>query len=89
MWGSYGMGLWGWAFGGLVLVGVVVLVVVVLVVVLIGVSSNSRRQSALPGPGTRDSGTLSPKQILDDRYARGELTSKEYRERLATLGLKP
>ncbi|MGA6093785.1 SHOCT domain-containing protein [Microbacterium sp. NPDC079356] len=30
-----------------------------------------------------------PKQILDERYAKGELTSEEYRERLATLGLKP
>ncbi|MEW2012044.1 SHOCT domain-containing protein [Microbacterium oleivorans] len=26
---------------------------------------------------------------MDERYAKGELTSEEYRERLATLGLKP
>ncbi len=27
-----------------------------------------------------------PRQILDERYARGELTTEEYRERLAQLG---
>lgn len=27
-----------------------------------------------------------PRQILDERYAKGELTTEEYRERLAVLG---
>jgi len=31
-------------------------------------------------------GAPSPKQILDERYARGELTTEEYRERVTTLG---
>ena len=84
MWGNYGMGLWGWAFGGLILVGVVVLVVVV-----VRLSSNVRPQSAAPATGTRDSRSRPPKEILDERYAKGELTSEEYRERLTTLGLRP
>jgi len=29
-----------------------------------------------------------PRQILDERYARGELTTEEYRERVETLGGK-
>ena len=84
MWGNYGMGLWGWAFGGLILIGVVVLVVVV-----VRLSSNVRPQSAAPATDTRDNGSRSPKEILDERYAKGELTSEEYRERLTTLGLRP
>lgn len=82
MWGNYGMGLWGWAFGGLLLVGVVILVVL-----LIRMSLSSGQRSTTLGVGDGDS--WSPKQILDERYAKGELTSEEYRERLATLGLKP
>ena len=26
MWGNYGMGLWGWGFGALIVVGVVILI---------------------------------------------------------------
>ncbi|HEY9499459.1 MAG TPA: SHOCT domain-containing protein [Terrimesophilobacter sp.] len=84
MWGNYGIGLWGWVFGVLVLVGIVILIAV-----LLRDSSSSSRQSAVADSGTRDNGAPSPKQILDERYAKGELTSEEYRERLATLGLNP
>ncbi|MBX3100712.1 MAG: SHOCT domain-containing protein [Salinibacterium sp.] len=81
MWGNYGMGSWGWAFGTLVLVGVVILVIV-----LVRVFAGSRRRLPV---STLGANSLSPKQILDERYAKGELTSEEYRERLATLGLMP
>jgi len=77
MWG-YGYSGWGWMWvvGGVVVVGIVVLVVVLI------------RNSMAP---TRPAATVSstPRQILDERYARGELTTEEYRERIETLGGKP
>ena len=75
-----GMGMgWMWLFWLLMIVGAVLLVVVVV--------------RAVGGGMTRtgDAGAASPKrsrarQVLDERYARGELTTEEYRERLQTLG---
>ena len=78
--GMGGMGLM-WVFGLLVLAGVIVLVVV-LVKTLSGRSSNTgapdhgRAPGADPGRG---------REILQERYARGELSTEEYRERLRTL----
>ncbi|AMT94929.1 MULTISPECIES: SHOCT domain-containing protein [Actinomycetes] len=78
--GMGGMGLM-WVFGLLVLAGVIVLVVV-LVKTLSGRSSNTgapdhgRAPGADPGRG---------REILQERYARGELSAEEYRERLQTL----
>ena len=78
--GMGGMGLM-WVFGLLVLAGVIVLVVV-LVKTLSGRSSNTgapdhgRAPGADPGRG---------REILQERYARGELSAEEYRGRLQTL----
>ncbi|MGW9827946.1 putative membrane protein [Brevibacterium pityocampae] len=78
--GMGGMGLM-WVFGLLMLAGVIVLVVV-LVKTLSGRSSNTgapdhgRAPGADPGRG---------REILQERYARGELSAEEYRERLQTL----
>jgi putative membrane protein len=64
----------------------VVIGVVVLVIVLIRMLSNPR--TVLPqAPPTMPGGAASPKGILDQRYAQGELTTEEYRERLSALGL--
>ncbi|MEP7113071.1 MAG: SHOCT domain-containing protein [Ilumatobacteraceae bacterium] len=71
MWGNYGMG--GWGFGILLAVGVVILVIVLI------------RVLARPRPASPQAS--SPKQILDERYAKGELTTVEYRERLTALAL--
>jgi putative membrane protein len=81
MWGNYGMSGWSWGFGGLVVIGVVILIIVF-----------ARRQptSRLPAQSsavTPAASTPTPKQILDERYAKGELTTEEYRERIAALGL--
>ena len=74
MWG-YGGGAWMWIVGGLVLIGVVVLVVVLI-----------RSATAGTNVGATPAATTStPRQILDERFARGELTTDEYRERLETL----
>lgn len=79
MWGNYGMSGWSWGFGALVVIGVVILIIVLL-----------RRQSPprMDTPRTSPPVAAStPKQILDDRYAKGELSTEEYRERIAALGL--
>lgn len=81
MWESYGMGGWAWGFGALVLIGVVILAVVLVRVFSPSRAHPSHDLSALSGSAA------SPKQILDERYARGELTTEEYRERLSALGL--
>lgn len=81
MWGNYGMSGWSWGFGGLVVIGVVILIIVL-----------ARRQAPSQvgtplAPSTVAGSAASPKQILDERYARGELTAEEYRERITALGL--
>ena len=76
---DFGMGMgWGWFFWLLMVVGVILLVVVAV--------------RALGGGVTRGAGGSQPaarsraRGLLDERYARGELTTEEYRERLQTLG---
>ena len=78
MWG-YGYDGWGWMWlvGALVVIGIVVLIVFFI-----------RNSTASPRPVGADKGISTPQQILDERYARGELTTEEYRERIATLGGK-
>lgn len=82
MWNGWGMGCMGgmammWIAGLLLLVGVIVLVVV-LVKRFSGGSQNRERAEAGTGSGRG-------RQILEERYARGELSTEEYRERLWTL----
>lgn len=38
-----------------------------------------------PGPGAWAGSGLTPEQILADRFARGEIDEKEYRQRMAAL----
>jgi putative membrane protein len=81
MWGNYGMSGWFWGFGVLVVIGVVILVIVV-----VRMLANPRTVPPRTPP-TVPPVASSPKQILDKRYAKGELTTEEYRERLSALGL--
>lgn len=80
MWGyGYDGWAWMWVVGSLFVIGVVVLVVVLV-----------RNSTAGTSGGTPPVAmTLTPRQILDERYARGELTTDEYRERVETLGGTP
>ncbi|MBG6218774.1 putative membrane protein [Arthrobacter sp. CAN_A6] len=75
-----GMGLM-WIFGLLMLVGVIVLIVV-LVKAFSGRPQNTAGPDNSRGPGT---GPGRGREILEERYARGELSTEEYRERLSTL----
>lgn len=74
MWGLIGMGV-AVLFGLLVLAAVVLLVVL-----LVRLLSQGRWDGA---SGTSGS---TARAVLDERYARGELSSEEYQERLRLLG---
>ena len=73
MW--WGGGWWMMIFGTLMMAGIVVLVVLLV-------------RSLAAGAGAHGLGadpTASARQILADRFARGELSSTEYHERLDQL----
>lgn len=78
--GMGGMG-WYWLFGALLLLGLVLLVVVA-VRVLHGGTSRGGASAASDQPPDRSQA----RGILDERYACGELSTGEYRERLQGLG---
>lgn len=84
MWGNgFSMGWWGWPVGLLILVGVILLVFVA--VRAFGGSVNrggSETDSSQSGPSRAH-------QILDERFAKGELNAEEYNEQLKVLGAKP
>lgn len=75
-----GSGMAGFGMGGwwLLMVTGVVLLVVLLVRLL--VAGRSR------GPGGDVPARSAARRLLDERYARGELTGEEYQERVRTLG---
>ena len=79
---GYGMG-WMWLWGLLALVGILILIFVVVRVTTGGIRRNETSGN-FPAAGAVERRT--PRQILDERYARGELTTEEYRERLSVLG---
>ena len=70
-----GMG-WMWLFWLLLFVGVVLLVVVAVRAVGVGVTGSG-------GPASRRPSRA--EELLGERYARGELTTEEYQERLRVL----
>lgn len=80
-WGHMG---WGWVFMALVLVGVVLLVVVL--VRVLGSGGQRSRTDGRGGqhPATNDRGSRA-REILDERYARGEIDATEYDERRRRL----
>lgn len=75
-----GMGM-AWVFGALLLVGLILLGVV-LVKSVSGKSSTVGGSSRTSGSG---SGSGRGREILDERFARGELSAEEYREMRRTL----
>ncbi|MEQ4519900.1 SHOCT domain-containing protein [Pseudarthrobacter sp. B907] len=98
MWG-YGQNLWWmWLWGMLLLVGIAVLVLLAIRVF------GGPGRGALPGqghpgaygppqgpgrgPGT-PGGRSAARLILDERFARGELTAEQYREQVKELGEGP
>lgn len=72
---------WMWLFWLLLIVGLVVLAVVAVRALGGGVTRGSGDAGAAGVPMRSRA-----RQVLDERYARGELTTEEYRERLQALG---
>jgi len=74
-----GMGWgWGWVFGLLAVAGLVLLVVVLVRVVGGGVHKTG-------GPGAKEGERSRAEAFLAERYARGEIDTAEYTERLRHL----
>lgn len=81
-WGNGYMMPWWWV-GALV----VVLIIVAVVAIVLAATRSGRAPDRV-GTGDASSGGsgMTPRQILDERYAKGELTTEEYQERLRVLG---
>lgn len=76
--GGWGM-VWGWLFLALLIVGLVVLVVVLVRLL----SARGQR------PDDSPSGHSRAREVLDERYARGEIDDTEYDERRRRLDDAP
>lgn len=100
-WDGFGL-MWLW--GLLMLVGIAVLVLLAVRLFTSGTSRGGPAQSGGAGPysappygapGTPPAGPGVPggksqaRLILDERFARGELTAEQYRENLKVLGEEP
>ena len=83
---GFGMG-WGWLFGLLLLVGLVLLIVFAVRAFGDGISRDTPTRGAPPSVGgSRQPARSRAREILDERYARGELSTEEYREQRKVLG---
>ena len=78
-------GGWMWVFGVLTMVAVLVLIGLVVWAVI--AVTNRRGPAAAEASPVETGGRTRTRQVLDARYARGEMDSEEYTERLHTLGL--
>ena len=65
---------WGWLFLALLVVGVVLLVVALV------------RGRSGQGDAPRSTGPSRAREVLDERYARGEIDGAEYQDRVQQLG---
>ncbi|SFN61909.1 putative membrane protein [Mycetocola miduiensis] len=84
MWGSgWDMGLL-WLFGSLLLAGIVLLVWLA-----VRVFAGGSGRSGGPRPARSVLGPSQARQILDERYATGELTAEQYREQIRVLSEDP
>jgi putative membrane protein len=68
-------GGWMWLWWLLLIAGLITMIVVAMLAMTRGLSSRN----------ARDGGRSTARDVLDERYARGELTTEEYHERLTEL----
>ncbi|MGZ0212887.1 MAG: hypothetical protein ACKVI4_10455 [Actinomycetales bacterium] len=84
MWGDgWSMGWW-WLFGPLLFIGIVLLIVLV-----VRVFSGGGGRGGAFGAGGATAGLSRARQILDERFAKGELTAEQYREQVQVLRENP
>ena len=86
-----GWGPWAFLFAALLVGGLLLLLFVGVRALMGGIGRPTRAE---PGESQWDEPRPSAprseaRRILDERYARGELTTAEYRERIETLGEGP
>jgi putative membrane protein len=79
MWGYGGNIGWMWIFGLLAIVGIALLVLLVVRLVSAGAGRG-------PTAGGQTPGRSRAREILDERFAKGELTADQYREQVQVLG---
>ena len=79
-----GMG-WGWIFAIVAIAGIVLLVVLVVRLVGGGIRRGPSPTSAPAVDVSAPVGRSRARQILTERYARGEIDNAEYQERLQHL----
>lgn len=80
MWGYGGDIGWMWLFGLLTIVSIALLILLAVRMFVGGTS----RGGPTGGGGTP--GRTRAQQILDERFAKGELTAEQYREQVQVLG---
>jgi len=85
---GYGGGSWMmWVFGGVMMLGVLVLVGLLAWAIVTATTRAQPGHLAADLSAASASGRGRTRQVLDERYARGEITTDEYTERLHNLEL--
>ncbi len=79
--GFGGLGVVGWILNLVITVGLIVGAVILVIWLVRRLSSGASLQGALTAGGARPSA----KEILQERYARGEITREQYQEMLSDL----
>lgn len=72
---------WAWLFWILLIVGVIVLVTLLVLVLTRGGPAGRQGGGAVP----TGAGPPRAREILEERYARGEISTEEFHERRRTL----
>lgn len=80
-----GFGLFGGLLSLIINIGVVVGIVILVIWAVRKISSNGSNASMSWGQASQ-SQVQSPREILQTRYARGELTREQYQQMLSDLG---
>lgn len=85
---GYGVQSWTmWVFGGLMMIGVLVLIGLLAWAIVVAARRTQPGQAAMEHVMAEAGARGRNRQILDERYARGEMTTDDYTERLHTLAL--